>query len=346
MKLPVALAITGLLTSCDVHTIRYTAHAVHFEGFDEQAERTDRIPLALTEGQLLALTTRAGKIEIRTTDERPMLEAKLTMRGRTQQEAELALANYQIAVSTTNDGVSATIEGESLATKTDQGEVTIVPSVHLIASVPRGARVDARSSSGSIDAKGPLGATSLRSSYGALTLENVRGDVRAKTSSGAIAMRDIIGDHVHVYTSYGRIEMVRIHSAKIEAETSSGQVDLTRLEGSVTAKSSYGSVRISGKLQAVRAKTSSGAITVYNSSDSVDSVDLDSSYGGISVELPANIGGTLDAKTSYGRISSDFQVLVEAGETKRKHLRGTIGKGGTRIRLRTSSGNIDVRRRR
>jgi len=54
-----------------------------------------------------------------------------------------------------------------------------------------------------------------------------------------------------------------------------------------------------------------------------------------------SIVGDVEAKTTSGRIRSEFKVMVE-GEIEKRSLRGSIGEGGIKITLKTTSGDISL----
>jgi len=63
--------------------------------------------------------------------------------------------------------------------------------------------------------------------------------------------------------------------------------------------------------------------------------------GSVSAGLPARINATIDAQTVNGRVETDFPVKI-SGKISTRHLRGTIGTGGQRLRLNTVNGSINV----
>jgi len=68
---------------------------------------------------------------------------------------------------------------------------------------------------------------------------------------------------------------------------------------------------------------------------------LEAGSGGITVQLPAETGFDLDAHTSSGEIHSDLPITMQ-GSIGRGELRGKVKGGGTRLELRTGSGDISI----
>ena len=73
------------------------------------------------------------------------------------------------------------------------------------------------------------------------------------------------------------------------------------------------------------------------------SANLYTTNGSIDLKLPENFSGQIDAKTSKGRVRSDFPVPVT--DKSEKQLAGKIGDGGSaKVKLRTTNGNINVKK--
>ena len=161
---------------------------------------------------------------------------------------------------------------------------------------------------------------------GAIGLTNIRGDVEAKTTSGEIRMEEVEGD-LAVDTVSGRVALAEIEGI-IEASTVSGRVKIVNSRGA--AKSIH---------------TTSGDIWVEleEIEETLSSMLLSSTSGDVSLFLPEDISADIEADTTSGRISSEFRILIE-GELGKRTIRGTVGEGGIKIRLKTTSGDISLRK--
>jgi hypothetical protein len=65
--------------------------------------------------------------------------------------------------------------------------------------------------------------------------------------------------------------------------------------------------------------------------------------GAVIVSLPGNFNGEVDASTGHGDFRSDFEIKI-LGRLNPRHIRGTIGEGGRRIRMSTGNGRLELRR--
>lgn len=195
---------------------------------------------------------------------------------------------------------------------------------------------------------------SLRAAGGDIAVDDLDGELSARTSGGSVAIEEVTGS-LEVETSGGSIRVAAAGGA-LTATTSGGAIALGPTAGDIEARTSGGSIRIedaSGRVAArtsggsiavsaagpIEARTSGGSIRAWFREQPEGDSDLRTSGGDIEVVLPEGVGVDVDAKTSGGRVVADLPVTV-AGTLDRSALRGAIGGGGPRLRLRTSGGSI------
>lgn len=193
-----------------------------------------------------------------------------------------------------------------------------------------------------------------RTGSGSHRIQGVQGEVQVTTGSGSIVAREI--NTLSASAGSGSIEVERA-GGPVVANTGSGRIQATEVSGAITAKtgsggievvltgsghttvsSSSGSVRVRGARGGLRASTTSGGLDVQGTPAA--EWELSSASGGVRIDVPDGSGFDLDATTSSGSIDVDVPVtMTSAG---RRTLRGTVHGGGSRLRVRTSSGNINV----
>ena len=74
-------------------------------------------------------------------------------------------------------------------------------------------------------------------------------------------------------------------------------------------------------------------------------LDLKTVNGGVTLAVPTGFSGELDARTSNGGISVDFPITITGVLNNRRQISGTLGSGGSRIRLSAVNGGISISRR-
>jgi DUF4097 and DUF4098 domain-containing protein YvlB len=73
-------------------------------------------------------------------------------------------------------------------------------------------------------------------------------------------------------------------------------------------------------------------------------IDINNEHGGIQLDLPEEASFRLDAQSRNGNIDvSDFSVNVD-NRSQDATARGSVGKGGPDIRLRSDRGTIQIRK--
>jgi DUF4097 and DUF4098 domain-containing protein YvlB len=120
----------------------------------------------------------------------------------------------------------------------------------------------------------------------------------------------------------------------IQAAGLAADADVTTVNGSIdlatTGVASASTVNGSVKLRLGKA--------AWNGS-----LDARTVNGSVVVEMPAPTDLDVTAGTLNGSVSSDFPLTLQ-GKMSPQKLRGTIGKGGPRLRLESVNGDVSLRR--
>jgi len=133
-------------------------------------------------------------------------------------------------------------------------------------------------------------------------------------------------------------------ASDLDLESTNGGIAVDGITGDVTAATTNGGIDLSGALGRVEAETTNGGITLnLTRGGSTGSISAETTNGGIDLIIPEGRSAELDAETTNGGISVDFPVQVQGRIGRR--LRTTIGEGGPMIRLETTNGGIEVKRR-
>lgn len=161
-----------------------------------------------------------------------------------------------------------------------------------------------------------------------------------------------------IESTVGGVEIQQV-PGDMSVETTTGRITINDVDGSVSTRSTTGRIEISGVTGRVSANATTGRVTVH---DIGIAGDLTTTTGRISVDIPAiksdtdirtqtgritaAIAPTIDAEISAasttGRISHDNLPLTDVS-TGPQSLRGTLGDGGPRINLQSSTGRITLR---
>jgi DUF4097 and DUF4098 domain-containing protein YvlB len=186
--------------------------------------------------------------------------------------------------------------------------------------VPGDTEVRAKTGSGSISVRDVAARVTASSGSGRLTLENIGGPVMASAGSGSIHADEVAGE--------------------FDAKTGSGSISLTQTApGDVRTSTGSGRTELTGVVGALRSSAGSGSITVEG--HQAGDWNIGTGSGSIRVALPADAAFELDAESNSGRIAIDHP-LSATGKTTRRHVRGEVRGGGPLLKLDTGSGGIRV----
>jgi hypothetical protein len=137
---------------------------------------------------------------------------------------------------------------------------------------------------------------------------------------------------------------VRDLTSDVRASTVNGRVEVRNVGGPVRATTVNGGVDVSTRSGPVSASTVNGDIDVTMTSlTRTDDMSFTSVNGSVRVETPANLNADVSLETMRGSISSDFPVTL-SGRFGPRNARGTIGRGGQEIKMRTLNGSIELRK--
>ncbi|HYC51994.1 MAG TPA: DUF4097 family beta strand repeat-containing protein [Gemmatimonadaceae bacterium] len=179
-------------------------------------------------------------------------------------------------------------------------------SSRLTVSLPKGVRLAANTGNGDV------------------TVEKASNDVQIRSGNGDVRIMMTAGE-VDVTTGNGELE-IEGATGPVNAATGNGRVYVVTSAGPVTARTGNGEIDVR-----MRTITGSGDMSFVTGN------------GSVNVSLPANFNGEIDARTGHGEFRSDFEIKV-LGRLNPRHIRGTIGEGGRRIRMSTGNGRLELRR--
>jgi hypothetical protein len=189
--------------------------------------------------------------------------------------------------------------------------------------VPAHYNVDVNTSGGDIDLTGVDGKTDAHTSGGDIKAARITGDLSLHTSGGDITIDTVNGP-------------AKVH-------TSGGSIDVHNIGGDLVAHTSGGSIKIDEARGAIDASTSGGSVTATFSAAPHAASKLSTSGGNIHVSLPAGAAVDLDAHSSGGDVETELPVTI-VGHHDENTLVGKINGGGPKLLLRTSGGDIEVRK--
>lgn len=285
----------------------------------------------------LEVSTDRGKIEVLAGEPgRVVVEGVATVRFGWDVPSNAVEIARQIAAAPPVEHAGSIVRLHVPADRAAQRAVTVSYRVR----VPPGTDVRSTSQSGETHIQGTAAAVEVRTQSGAIDIEDLSGPVQVSTGSGAVKADGISGG-LSVTTSSSGFNGTRLGSS-LRVRTQSGGV-AAQLEGSgnVDVETGSSAINVRGIRGALAVKTQSGSVTVQG----VPVGDWSATTGSssVSLQLESSASFVLDAASRSGSVTVEGASL--AGEMTKRTAKGSVGKGGPTVLVRTGSGAIRVQRR-
>jgi hypothetical protein len=286
------------------------------EKFEEKFSKTE----ALAKEGRVTIANISGSIAVKSwAKDEVLIEATKVANASSLDKAKENAALVKIEV--TKSGNILQVE-----TKYPERSRNLNVSVNYELTIPAGASIKVRNTSGSVNANGIGGAFEGNVTSGNLTVVQVGGGVDCKVTSGRIIIQDVAGD-VDIKGISGGIEVTKV-KGRVDVETTSGHITLKDISG---AKS-------------VRAHLTSGRVSYDGEILAGGKYDFEAFSGGVDVTLPASAAFDLEAQSFSGHVNSDFAITMQ-GTVSSKEIRGVVNNGGASLRLKTFSGSINLKKK-
>ena len=122
-----------------------------------------------------------------------------------------------------------------------------------------------------------------------------------------------------------------------------GALDLRDLAGEVRASCVNGRIEARNLQGPADLKTINGKLVAEVAQMPASTMDFSSVNGSVHVTLPSDARANIEASTVSGGISNEFGLAVSKHQFVGQSLRGELGGGGTRVKLSTVNGGIEIR---
>ncbi len=266
-----------------------------------------------------------------------------------------------LKIETRGGSVSVTDIAGRLEAETAGGSIHINDIGGAVKAATSGGSIDVGNVGGDLRAETAGGSINIRSAGGKIHAETAGGSIEVgsatqsaylSTAGGGIQVKRCDGE-LRAATAGGSVEIGDVGGGAI-LETSGGSIRLASAKGVVRATTSGGGIRLSGLTHGVTAKNAAGPISAEftASKGSFSESYLETSVGDVIVflppDLPVTVRATIDAAMGH-RMITDFpevKVSSEGGQWGPREIygQGAINGGGPVLKIRTTAGNIELRR--
>ena len=189
----------------------------------------------------------------------------------------------------------------------------------------------------------------------------VRTEIAAFANTEADACR--LASSVRVETAAGRIratgpdpirdegwsvnfELQVPRAAALTLNTENGGISFDDFRGTAQFRARNGGLSLINVGGDLRGETTNGGVAVDLTGDHWDGpgLDVETRNGGVRLTIPKGYSAELETGTNNGGLITDFPATVRSARNRR-HLRATLGSGGSKIRAMTTNGGVTIRER-
>lgn len=271
--------------------------------------------------QSLNLKSRNGRIEIRGDASATEIKIAATKSASGNTPAEARQFAEEIEISTSRIANGLHIE----PTYPDRDNARNY-AVDFLITMPPDVALALSTSNGRVTVNSMNRDVNVETSNGRVDLQEIEGKVKADTSNGRISIKNVRGD-LDLDTSNGEIVVTASGDKSIRCTTSNGAIRMTAVRGNSHVRTSNGPI----ELQIVELPDA-------------PTVDVRSSNGGVTVEVPSTASGRLNMSTSNGRLATDFEAAtVRDLQSSRRSLTATLNGGAGSIDIVSSNGSLTFR---
>lgn len=259
-----------------------------------------------------------GAIDIQVDETATELSIKADRRvgGVSVISAEEALDDWNIRVIVDED------EPPNVTLRFNKPSKAFVYRANLQIVVPTTEGIFIENDNGDIDVDGNAAKTVVDLSNGDVTITNQTGNTTIETDNGRVEVDSLDGD--------------------VEIQTDNGRITVDAANGSVTATAENGQIQIDSAGGNVDAETDNGEIEIAAQPLENGFVKAYSSFGRLTIRVPADFAADLTLETEFGAVDADLSDFETANVvTTVRKVTAELNGGGGLIRGQTELGGID-----
>ncbi len=227
------------------------------------------------------------------------------------------------------DRVVVDYDGDHLNVVAPKERVGFISRDHQLdiqITVPTDSRLQTKTGSADLSARGRYSSTHVRSGSGDVTLDTVAGEALIETGSGDVRATRLDGA-LRIKSGSGDI-VLDSTGAAVAISTGSGDVQIGKSAGPAAVKTGSGDLNVSEAASDVSLLTGSGDLVIGTAKSG--RVTAKGASGDVRIGVPAGLPIWTDVSTVSGRIRSDLSGAGEPAE----------GADYVELRAKTVSGDI------
>ena len=175
------------------------------------------------------------------------------------------------------------------------------------------------------------------------TAREIARQIRIFTDGGQIRSE---GPSHRSHTSWSVSYDVYVPSrTNLEANTENGGISAEQIQGEMNFEATNGGIHLSDVGGSVRARTTNGGVIASLSGTTWQGqgLDMQTTNGGATVYVPRGYNALLETGTTNGGMRVDFPITVRGSLNRR--ISTQLGSGGPKVRVITTNGGVHIAER-
>ncbi len=152
------------------------------------------------------------------------------------------------------------------------------------------------------------------------------------------------GTQLDLHSGFGDISGEDLRG-KARVDTGFGKIRFPGFDGDFTGDTGFGDVRMDGRFDRLELKTGFGSIRaqITRGSKMTNDWRLESGFGSVDVDIPADLNADIEAKSGFGHVSTEVPLTI-SGTESHSSVHGKLGAGGLPLEVSTGFGHVHIGR--
>jgi len=370
-----AFGLVGIFASGFRNHRDFFGHAMNIDedNFDEfwgdKHESEQALAQALPAGSSILIDNPRGDVSVTGTSDDNQVHLTVHKEVFTRSDSDADKKAQQLSPKVSTEGNTLSISVPPLDGGRADLTVTIPPNASTTVSANRGdihvsavkAPVNVTANHGDINIAAITGPviSHINNGGSSFSAHSVTGPVSVQGHARDLSFSDINGTVTAEGEFFGSTHIERVRD-NLRFHTSRTDFRLARLDGEaeispnadLSADQVQGPLTLATRNRNITLDRVSGDISVTNRNGAIDltsaaplgNITVENRNGSVNLTMPEQAGFILQADTTNGNAENDFGLNVEGGDSNRRTMNGTFGKGGPLVRITTSQGDVAVKR--
>jgi len=371
----IIFGVCGIIVS-GIHSGHdFFGHAMHIDEdnmdqfWGDKHESEQALAQALPAGSSILIDNPRGDVSVTGTSDDNQVHITVHKEVYTRSDSEADNKAQQLNPRISSEGGTLSVTVPSIESGRADLTISVPPAATTTVSANRGdvhvseikAPVNVTANHGDVTVTGITGpvVTHVNNSGSSVSAHSVTGPVSIEGHARDLNFSDINGTVTADGEFFGSTHIEHIRDA-IRFHTSRTDFRLARLDGEaeispsadLSADQVQGPLTLATRNRNITLDRISGDVSVTNRNGSIaltsapplGNITVENRNGSVNLTMPEQAGFVVQADTTNGDAETDFGLNVSGGDSNRKTIGGTVGKGGPLVRISTTQGDVAIKK--